>query len=420
MRIEPGKYIALALALLLAGSALVAAGCGSSHREERTPGGTLTIYVSLPSRGTSARVATAVAAGIRLALQHAHDRAGGHRIRVVQLDSTRPRGVTWDPSAVEENAKRAAKDPTTIAYIGELDLGASAISVPVTNDADILQVSPEDGLTSLTQVDPGGPAHTGPERYYPSGRRTFVRLVPTDLEQAAALALWAKQGGAHRLVIVHDDRLFGRALAAQAAVAAGRVGLAVADVQEASEDPAAYPGLAQKLAQKQPDAVLYAGIGDATAGALLTALERAMPGAALYGTSGLALASPPPLALPPIQVVKPAMPAASYGRATRRLLGRLSPSGTAPVEGLYGYEAMRLVLDAIDAAGSDSDDRVVVARAALRPRLVSTPFGPFRLLPTGDVSTATFGGYRDDGSTLRYEGPRQPGAALPPRSAAVG
>src|SRR5205085_4092685 len=114
MRIEPAKYIALVLVPVLAGLAL--AGCGSSHREERTPGGTLTIYVSLPRRGTSARVATAVAAGVRLALQQAHDRAGGHRIRLVELDSTVPNGVTWDPSAVEANAKRAAQDPTTIAY----------------------------------------------------------------------------------------------------------------------------------------------------------------------------------------------------------------------------------------------------------------------------------------------------------------
>jgi hypothetical protein len=114
------------------------------------------------------------------------------------------------------------------------------------------------------------------------------------------------------------------------------------------------------------------------------------------------------------------MPASTYGPEAGRLLARLSPGGAGPVEGLYGYEAMRLVLDAIDAAGSDSVDRVAVARAALRPRLLSSPLGPFRLLPTGDVSTATFGGYRDDGSMLRYEGPRQPGAALPPRVVPVG
>src|SRR2546423_1858981 len=112
MRIEPAKYIALALVPVLAGLAL--AGCGSSHREERPPGGTLTIYVSLPRRGTSARVATAVAAGVRLALQQAHDRAGGHRIRLLQPDTTGPEGGSLGPAAARAAAKPAAPGPTPL------------------------------------------------------------------------------------------------------------------------------------------------------------------------------------------------------------------------------------------------------------------------------------------------------------------
>src|SRR5205814_4072216 len=134
--------------------------------------------------GVSAPAADAVASGERLALEDASGRAGGHRLRLVELDDTAPgKGLTWDPSVVEQNAKRAAKDPSTIAYIGELDYGGSAISVPVTNGRSILQVSPGDGLTSLTQVQPGS-FKTSPARYYPNGRRTFVRLVPNDLRQA--------------------------------------------------------------------------------------------------------------------------------------------------------------------------------------------------------------------------------------------
>jgi ABC-type branched-subunit amino acid transport system substrate-binding protein len=58
---------------------------------------------------------------------------------------------------VSANAKRAAEDPKAIAYLGELAYGASAISVPVTNDAQLLQVSPTDTLTSLTQSPIGRP-----------------------------------------------------------------------------------------------------------------------------------------------------------------------------------------------------------------------------------------------------------------------
>src|SRR5437763_6741479 len=158
MRIEPATYIRSVLVLVAAAASL--AGCsGSGHKDERVRGNTLTIYESLPLRSASSRKADAVAAGASLALQDAHGMAGSHRVKLVELDSSDPNGgPSWDPASVEANAKRAAADPTTIAYIGELDEGGSAISVPVTNAKDILQVAPLDGLTSLTQVAPAGPA----------------------------------------------------------------------------------------------------------------------------------------------------------------------------------------------------------------------------------------------------------------------
>src|SRR3954470_11154470 len=235
MRIVFATYPGRATALALAALALLA-GCGSSDKDERARGSTLTIYTSLPLHGVSARNAAAVAAGERLALSDARGRAGGHSLRLVVLDDSDPKKPgTWDPSMVERNSKRAAKDPTTIAYVGELDYGGSAISVPVTNAKGILQISPGDGLTSLTQVQPGGPK-TSPERYYPSGRRTFLRLVPTDLRQADELLAWIRERGGKRVAIVHDDRLFGREMAAQAIVADATDHLSVTDVQEARGD----------------------------------------------------------------------------------------------------------------------------------------------------------------------------------------
>jgi branched-chain amino acid transport system substrate-binding protein len=59
---------------------------------------------------------------------------------------------------VAANAKRAADDPTAMAYLGELDYGATAVSLPITNNAGVLQVSPGDGLTSLTERAPAARA----------------------------------------------------------------------------------------------------------------------------------------------------------------------------------------------------------------------------------------------------------------------
>src|SRR3954454_3605363 len=366
MRIVNGKYSGHATALLLAALAVLA-GCGSGEKkDDRARGATLTIYTSLPRHGVSARAGDAVAAGERLALADAGSRAGGRRLRLVELDDSDPeKGVTWDPAAVEENAKRAAGDSTTIAYVGELDFGGSAISVPVTNGKGILQVSPGDGLTSLTQVQPGS-FKTSPDRYYPNGRRTFVRLVPNDLEQAEGLVQTIGARGTKSLAVVHDDRLFGREMAAQVAAAAAGKKLAVTDVQEAAHDEKGYVSLARKLAQKHPDAVAYLGVGGPKAELLLAELRGVMPRTPFYGSSGMAGGTSGFPDVPSVELLDPVFPPSAYGRPARRLLARLAHEAGRPLpaNALFGYEAMRVVIDALDRAGGRSDDRDAVSEAA--------------------------------------------------------
>ena len=397
-----GACLALALAL-----AVALGGCGTGDHASGTRSGALTVYSSLPHAGVSARVADAVAAGERLALADAHGRAGGRPVRLVELDSAAPGGSTWDPAAVEANARRAADDPTAIAYVGELDLGGSAVSVPVTSGADLLQVSPADGLTALTRADPAEPEAL-PESYYPRGRRNFVRLVPTDAEQADALVDWAREGGAQRLAIVRDDRLFGRELAAEARLAARRRHVTVTGVEEARRAAADYRDLARDVAARAPDAVIYTGLGDPSGDRALAALGRALPGASLYGSSALAL-SPGGGQAPRADVLKPAAPASRYGRRARQVLRRLAAQRGASVspEALYGYDAMRLVLDALDAAAPHAGDRAAVVREALRPRPRRSLVGREPVAATGDTAAPRFAGYRRTDGRLVFLGVRR-------------
>src|SRR4051794_3427378 len=145
MRMRAGTYIAAATRLVVASLALIT-GCGGAGASTtaRAPDGPLTVYLSVPAHGVDAPAAAAVTSGARLALQDAHGRAGDRDLRLVQLDDSKPEGPTWDPAVVEANAARAARDPSAIAYIGELDQGGSAISIPVTNEAGILQIAPLD------------------------------------------------------------------------------------------------------------------------------------------------------------------------------------------------------------------------------------------------------------------------------------
>src|SRR5215216_5439367 len=118
------RTIALLVVVALSGCL----GGGGPKGSSKVSGDRLTVYLSLPLHGISSAGAHSVRAGARLALRDAGGRVGRYRVRLVELDSTRPRDAVWDPGRVETNAERAADDRTAIAYIGELDYGGSAVS----------------------------------------------------------------------------------------------------------------------------------------------------------------------------------------------------------------------------------------------------------------------------------------------------
>lgn len=163
-RIEP---VAAVLATVLL-AALVVAGCGSSSGQtlaaSRIRGRTLTIYVSAPLVGRSGVTGNAVVSGARLALDQVGGRIGEYRISFKALDDATVARGGWDPGQTTINARLAVLDPTTIGYVGEVDSGASAISIPPLNRAGIPQVSPTSAAVGLTSATLG--AFPGePEKY---------------------------------------------------------------------------------------------------------------------------------------------------------------------------------------------------------------------------------------------------------------
>src|SRR5438045_2772821 len=116
--------------------------------------------------------------GERLALSQAGGRAGRFRVGDVSLDDADRRTGRLDPGVTAANAKIAAQDTSTIAYIGEYSSAATAVSLPLINAAGILQVSPASPYVGLTSSHDAGQYE--PQRFYPTGHRTLGRLPPRD------------------------------------------------------------------------------------------------------------------------------------------------------------------------------------------------------------------------------------------------
>lgn len=413
----------LRFALTLALGVLALAGCGGGKEdpEPRLRGTQLTVWSSVPQRGPLREVAADVLAAQRLALAHDGGRIGRYRVRLVALDASTPDAGRSEPAQISQNARRAANSPRTIAYVGELATGTSAISIPLLNEAGILQVSPLDTALALTTRSLA--VAGSPERYYPRWRdlgRTFARVVPSDRSQADALLKQMRRDGVRRLAVLTDEDPSGRALATNLRAKARAAGIAVVAREEVDVHATRHDDAIVRLREAAPDAALDATGARVGGAPLWRELHAAEPRLRLYAPASLA---------------DPAFaaslgPAAGVARFTRPLLaeGDDTPAawrfarafarryGHAPVpEARYGYEAMRSLLAAIRRAEAQSPDGLIARHAVVRAYFRTAPrdgvLGPYAIDAAGDTSLDDWGAYRVERGVLRFDGALSGGSA---------
>ena len=79
---------------------------------------------------------------------------------------------------------------------------------------------------------------------------------------------------------------------------------------------------------------------------------------------------------------------------------------------LYGYEAMRTVLESVRSAGSKGNDRATVTARFFATSAPHSAIGPFTILPDGETSSTVYGVDRVSGGKLTFyralNAPRRP------------
>jgi len=384
------------LVLLLLPAAL--AGCtGSGGGGGSTVSGdVLRIYASQPLKGRLGDQALAIVRGERLALADAGGRVGKRRVELLALDDADPETGTWDPGLVSANARKAAQDDKTIAYLGEMDTGASAVSIPILNETDILEVSPTDTVAGFTREKGANPGE--PDKYYPTRDRNFARLVPPDDVQAAALLTLMQDEKATRAFVVSDGKLYGQELGRQVTRAARAKGVDVIKAQPVDLDDADLGKLASEVAASGADAFVYSGDLHAKTAALFQAVAAAAPKIKLFGPGsiaddGFAVQLGP--AGPRTFVTAPWLALKAYPPEARKVAKRYEARyrTSMPTQALYGYEAMSAVLAAIARAGKDGNDRGDVIDKMLHTRGRRSVLGTYSIDSDGDTTIKSYGSY---------------------------
>ena len=374
------------------------AACGG-QRESAVANGsdTLTLYSSLPLHGPDRERARDMVNAIKLALQEAGGKVGPFKITYVPLDSATPEAGTWTADKVLDNARKAVRDLNAIAYIGERDSAATALSLPLTNEGHILQVSPSSTYDGLTRESR---RHGEPERFYPSGERTFARVVPRDHVQASALVAYMKASGVRRLALIADRQIYGGGLADEVEKAAARQGIEVVDLGRIDARRGDLSATAQNVAETGLDAFLFAGTTDTGAARLFAAVAAAAPRMLLFGPAAVAdqafVRDLPAAARRRMRITSPALSprllpdrARLFRERFRRTFGRQP----AP-EALQAYEAASAVLHSIRAAGDKGNDRSAVTDRFFAIDDRESVLGTYSIDRFGDTTLSTYAGKR--------------------------
>ncbi len=282
-----------------------------------------------------------------------------------------------------------------MAYLGPFNSGAARVSIPVLNHAGLVMVSPVATYPGLTR-GVLGMAQDEPDRYYPTAVRNFARTVPADDWQGIAGAKWAKQLGARRVAAVIANEAYGESLGAVFVNSARSLGLEVSIATSITGREPDYQALAGRLKSARPDLVYFAGITQDNAGRLFKDLRAGLgPDVKLMGPDGIYedafIEAAGPAAEGVYATFGAAPPDKLTGAGADWRQAYVDRFGSQPeAYASYGYDAARVVLNAIAAAGTA--DRSAIRDAVMATTDFDGLVGTWSFDANGDVTASQMSG----------------------------
>ncbi|HYY63256.1 MAG TPA: hypothetical protein VE688_01485, partial [Gaiellaceae bacterium] len=233
----------------VAALALVAAGCGGGGKKSSGGGGgkgvkalpasscgpvqykgsgkpDMLIASDLPLIGGSRTQTVQMNKAIAYVLSQQDWKAGDNKIAFQACNDATAQLAKWDPTKCSANAHAYASDSSLIGVIGTFNSGCAAIEIPVLNQAPgggLMLLSPANTYGCLTEPCAGNE----PEKYYPSGKRTYARVAPSDPNQGAVDAKFLQSKGVKSVYILNDKEAYGLGVAKNFSGAAKALGIKV-------------------------------------------------------------------------------------------------------------------------------------------------------------------------------------------------
>jgi branched-chain amino acid transport system substrate-binding protein len=354
----------------------------------------LLIVSDLPLQGGIQITTSQMAQAIAFVLRERGFRAGRFSIAYQSCDDSIGSTGLYDEAKCEANARAYASNQDVVGVIGTLNSPCALAALPSLNRAQggaVPMVSPSNSFVGLTRAGVG--VHSSlPAALYPTGRRNYVRVSPTDDLQGAAHALFARDRGHERVFVLDDgDPGYGALMATGFETASRRLGLAVAG--RASWDPRkeSYGDIAERVSRSGATAVFLGGLLDTNAAQVVRDLRSRLGRPVdLMGPDGL---TPIPLLVEQAGNAARGTYVSIGGVVTERLppggarfverFGRTQAGAGIEPSSVYAAQAAEVLLDAI--ARSDGT-RTSVVEELFRTRVSDGLLGTFGFDRNGDIT----------------------------------
>jgi branched-chain amino acid transport system substrate-binding protein len=359
-----------------------------------------------------------ISQALRMVLGERGWHAGDFNVGLQICGETTPAGDAPDPKLCRRTARAFARNRSVVAVLGQHFSTCAVEGIPILNGAaggPVPQVSVSATYLGLTRAGPGV-ARGDPARFYPSGTRSFARLVPPDDVSGAAAAMFAKQQGAGRVYALDDGQAFGFGVAEAFSEAARRIGLRVAGRGRWNPKAHDYLRLADRVRASGAEAVYLGGYVFSNGPRLIKDLRAALgPRAQLMGPDAFndldALVEGAGAAAEGFAPLIAVLPNDHLPEPGREFAARFDKRfGSRPCcFSVHAAQAARMMLDAI--AASDGSRRQVLDHLFHAP-VDDGYVGNFRIDRYGDTTLRTMGVYEVQDGRLRFQTAITPPADL--------
>ena len=413
-----------AIACLAVGAVIAIAACGSSKKSSTSSSGavsgnTLDVYSDLPLLGPLTSATIPAENGMKLALSQVGGKAGQWTIKYTSLNDATAAKASYDLGQCASDARTVATDSKAIALLGAFNSGCAEVEIPIVNQAGVPMISPANTYVGLTTNEPGS-APGEPQKYYPTGTRTYLRIVPRDSIQAAADLVAFKNAGCKRVAEANDKTPYGAGIANLVELTKGSYGVNV--VSNTGVDPTApnYRSFASTIKGQGADCFFYGGL-TSTGGVQITKdVHAAIPNAKLFGPDGMCSTgwTDPskggvPTSLDPLMHCTVATldllaypGGKSFVDAYHAKYG--TPTNQIDPYAIYGYEDMSLILDTIKGLGAKGNSRSSVLSALFNTKNRNSVLGTYSFDKNGDTTLTAYGYYKVVNGQVVYESTLKP------------